>query len=183
MKFDIRAFVLPLIACLPLLLTGCPSSTAPTGSGPNEASQSGHEHGDGHDHDHAHNGPHGGHIIEIGDEEYHAEWTHDESGKVTVYVLDAAMKNDVPVEGETININVKLGDNAKQYTLESEGPSKFSTEDQTLVGNLEALSEAVTATLSLDINGKHYEAPITAGGHDHAHDHDHDHAHGEDHKH
>lgn len=170
MKFPLRALVLALAGCLPLAFAGCPSSTPPTE--PKAEGEPGHEHGE-HGHDHAHEGPHGGHIVEIGEEEYHAEWTHDDSGKVTVYVLDAEMKKDVPVDSETITINVKLGDNAKQYTLESEGPSKFSTEDKTLVGNLEALSEAVTATLSLDINGKHYESPITAGGHDHSHDHAH----------
>ena len=43
----------------------------------------GHDH---HDHDHAHmHGPNGGPVLELGDEEYHAEWLHDdESGKVTV---------------------------------------------------------------------------------------------------
>jgi hypothetical protein len=173
MKFATRSFALAVTGCLTLALSGCDSST----KSPPKAEEHSHEH-EGHEgHDHAAAGPHGGHIVEIGKEEYHAEWTHDDSGKVTVYVLDAAMKKDVPVDGETIKIAVKLGDNAKEYTLDAEGPmaSKFSIEDKTLVGNLEALSDAVTATLSLDIGGKHYDAPITAGGHDHEHDHDHKH--------
>jgi len=178
MKFDIPSLALPLAACAVLAFAGCNGSSSSTAE-PKAGDEHAHDHGEGghdHAHDHAHEGPHGGHVIEIGDEEYHAEWTHDESGKVTVYILDAAMKNDVPADGESININVKLGDNAKQYTLDKEEPNKFSTEDKTLVGNLEALSDAVTATLSVDIKGKHYEAPITAGGHSHDHDHgDHKH--------
>lgn len=176
MQFSLRTLVLALAGCLPIALAGCPSSTPTTE--PKAADEHDHDHGeDGHDHahDHAHEGPHGGHIVEIGEEEYHAEWTHDDSGKVTVYILDATMKKDVPLESQTIAINVKIGDEAKQYTLESDAPmsNKFSTENEALVGQLEALSEAVTATLSLDIGGKHYEAPITSGGHDHEHDHKH----------
>ena len=184
MSLDMRHALLSFAACIAIALTGCPDNTSAPGT--KTADEHSHDH-EGHDHahDHSHAGPHGGKVIEIGNEEYHAEWTHDDSGKVTVYILDASMKNDVPLESDTININVKFGDDAKQYTLEAESPmsSKFSIEDKTLVGNLEALSDAVTATLSLDIKGKHYEAPITAGGHDHAHDHDHDHAHGDEHKH
>jgi hypothetical protein len=173
MKFDIRSLALPFAVCAALAFVGCSGGSSKTDPkvGGEHAHDHGHDHD--HDHDHAHEGPHGGHVIAIGDEEYHAEWTHDESGKVTFYILDASMKNDVPADGDTITVNVKIGDTPKQYTLESESPSKFSIEDKALLGNLEALSEGVTATLSIDINGKHYEAPITAGGHDHDHGHKH----------
>ena len=176
MKFAARFLVVALACCVPLSLVGCNGGSATTEP---KADSHDHDHDHGHDHahDHSHAGPHGGHVVEIGDEEYHAEWTHDDSGKVTVYFLDASMKKDVPVESEAVTIKVKIGENEKEYTLESESPSKFSVVDQTLVGNLEALSEAVTATLSVDINGKHFDAPITAGGHSHDHDHGHDHKH------
>lgn len=168
MPSGLHSLVLILVAGISLSLTGCPSSTTTTNL-PEKAGEHDHDHA----HDHAHEGPHGGHIIEIGKEEYHAEWTHDESDKVTVYILDSTMKKDVPTGTDTITIEVKLDDNVKTYTLESESPmsAKFEIVDKTLVGSLEALGKGLTATLKLDIDGKHYDAPIS---HD---EHSHDHAH------
>ena len=170
MPSSLHSLVLILVAGVSLSLAGCPSST--TTNPPEKAGEHDHEDGHDHAHDHAHEGPHGGHIIEIGKEEYHAEWTHDESGKVTVYILDSTMKKDVPTGTDTITIEVKLGENVKTYTLESESPmsAKFEIVDKTLVGSLEA-RKGLTATLKLDIDGKHYDAPIS---HD---EHSHDHAH------
>src|SRR6476661_3501394 len=68
--------------------------------------------GDAHDHEHHHHGPHNGHLMELGEEEYHAEWTHDESGKVTFYILDSEAKKEVPIAADEITIGVKIGDNA-----------------------------------------------------------------------
>src|SRR5689334_20069810 len=62
---------------------------------------------DDHGHEHHHHGPHNGHLMEIGGEEYHAEWTHDESGKVTFYILDSEAKKEVPVAADEITIDVK----------------------------------------------------------------------------
>ena len=63
----------------------------------------GHDH-DGHTdceqdaHDHSTEGPHGGHLVELGNEEYHAELLHDEAAhSVTVHLLDAAGKQPVAV--------------------------------------------------------------------------------------
>src|SRR3982751_3555980 len=60
-------------------------------------------------HDHAHHGPHNGHLMEIGEEEYHAEWTHDDSGKITFYVLDSDAKKEVPIAADELTIDVKIG--------------------------------------------------------------------------
>src|SRR5437867_2390784 len=77
-----------------------------------------------HEHDHAHHGPHNGHLMEIGEEEYHAEWTHDESGKVTFYILDSGAKKEVPIAAEEITIDVKIGENApKTYKLQAVNPT------------------------------------------------------------
>ena len=78
-------------------LSGCngKANQAGTGKKPDE-----------HAHDHAHHGPHHGHLMEIGDEAYHAEWTHDESGKVTFYILDSDAKKEVPIAADEITIDV-----------------------------------------------------------------------------
>lgn len=139
----------------------------------------GHDHGDhdhgGHDHahDHAH-GPHGGEIIEIGDEEYHAEYLKND-GTVTIYVLDASLKNEVPIAAEEIAIETKIGDRTDTFVLSavdrSEGDepktAKFELVDKQLTGVLGSLGEGVTATLKLEINGKPYEAKIEKVDHHH----------------
>jgi len=172
-----------LFASIAIWATGCPGP-APTTDKSQGGEVHGHEHGEhahgeaehAHDHSHAH-GPHGGHVIEIGEEEYHAEWTHADDGTVTIYILDAAMKNEVPIAAESITIDTKIGENIASFTLpavdRSEGDmpksAKFELVDKNLLGVLETLSKGVTATLKADINGKNYEAPITHDDHGHKH--------------
>jgi hypothetical protein len=182
-----------LTASVAIWATGCPSP-GPTNNAA-KTSEHSHDHGDhdhaahgdekaagdkggehAHDHSHAH-GPHGGHIVEIGEEEYHAEWLHAEDGTVTVYVLDKEMKNEVPIAAETITIDLKIGETPKSFTLEavqrSEGDmpktAKFEVTDKGLVEVLKGLGGSVTATLKLDIDGKPYTAAITHDDHGHKH--------------
>jgi hypothetical protein len=60
-----------------------------------------------HAHDHEHEaGPHGGHIIEFAG--LHAEFCKEESKKkITLYILDEALKEAVPVETESLSISFK----------------------------------------------------------------------------
>jgi hypothetical protein len=154
--------LLALAAALPLGFIGCKSSTDST------KNKNGDDHGHDHDHDHAHGGLFGGHILELGKEEYHAEWTDDAAtGKVTVYILDSAMKKEVPIEAEKIAIKTKVGDKENTYDLEAinaaEGKaSQFSTTDKTLVTILTSVGEGTTATLDVTINGKQFTQPFAA---------------------
>ena len=183
MSFSKHLLAACLSASVAIWATGCPSST-PMANNPAKTGEHDHDHGPdgkghdekGHDHSHAH-GPHDGHIVEIGNEEYHAEWTHADDGTVTVYVLDAEMKNEVPIAAESITIDLKIGETSKSFTLEaverSEGDmpktAKFQVLDKGLVEVLKGLGGSVTATLKLDINGKPYEAAITHDDHGHKH--------------
>src|SRR6185436_6355616 len=72
-SFCLLAWVICALTCFG---AGCNGST-PSAPG---TSGDGHDHGHDHAHDHAHAGPHGGQIIEIGEEEYHAEMTHADDG-------------------------------------------------------------------------------------------------------
>jgi hypothetical protein len=169
------------VASVAVWAAGCPSP-APTTTPTTGGQEHGHEHGEhahgeaGHAHDHSHaHGPHGGHILELGNEEYHAEWTHADDGTVTVYVLDAEAKNEVPIPAEDITITTKIGEKTAEFKLpavnRSEGDmpktAKFELVDKNLLGVLETLSTGVTATLKVTINGKDYEAPITHDDHKH----------------
>lgn len=157
-----------------LTAAGCISSEPPK----KPAANGGEEHG--HDHAHVH-GPHNGHIIELGDEEYHAEWLHDEeTDLVTVYILDKDMK-ETPVTADMLTITViHYGTDGKAtetpYNLlpanASEGDmpkaSKFELTNKRLQTDLSAITpKAIEAKFAAKINGKDYAAEITHDEHHH----------------
>lgn len=198
----ILAMSLLLVATTSFL--GCGSSEAPTPS--SHADHDGHVDGDehashddhdGHDHDddeHGHDdhghpseGPHHGSLIELGNEEYHAELVHDEAaGTVTVYLLDASAKTSVPIYETKILVNLTHDGSAEQFELaaspQSTDPSgkssRFVSTDAELAEDLDI--EDVEAKLVATIGGKQYRGEIE---HDHDHEghdegddgHDHDH--------
>ena len=133
-------------------------------------------------HDHGHEGPHGGHIIELGDEQYHAELTHDEAThSVTVYILDGSAKNASPIETESLTINLVADGKPMQFTLaampldgEEGASSRFGLESEELLHEIE--EEGSKPRLSFTVGDKPFTAPIELGHHDH----DHGHAHGDD---
>jgi hypothetical protein len=150
-----------LAVALVLWLGGCTGPANPGATGKKVSDAHDHEH------DHAHHGPHKGHLMEIGEEAYHAEWTHDESGKVTFYILDSDAKKDVPIASEEIAIDVKIGDNPPvTYKLAAVNPmdgksAAFEVVDKQLLGVLETLkSPGIVATLKVTIDGKAYEQKI-----------------------
>jgi hypothetical protein len=115
--------------------------------------------------------------MEIGAEEYHSEWTHDESGKVTFYLLDSAVKKDVPIAAEEIAIDVKVGDYAPvTYKLAAVNPqdgksAAFEIVDKNLLGVLETLKDnkGTVSTLHVTIDGKQFDQKIEEHDHGHAH--------------
>ena len=163
----------PLALSAALYLAGCNGDTAKT-NGDGSAEHDDH----GHDHDHAH-GPHGGAIVELGeDHKYHAEWTTEGSGKVAVWILDSEMKKEVPIAAEKVTIETKDPKGANTYELlavnrtEGDMPTAFQFEIEgsqgtELLGTLEALGGEITATLKADINGDPREGKIEKHEHKH----------------
>ena len=162
-------------------LVGCESQNPKNAEGPVEMSEappaappSGH-------HEHPSEGPHHGALIELGNEEYHAELLHDEDeGTVTVYILDGSANNAVPIEAQEVTINLKHDGRGEQFKLaaapmedDPEGKSsRFVSNDAELGEDLHA--EDAEARLVVRIGEKSYSGEV---GHEHAHDHDHDHTH------
>jgi hypothetical protein len=151
-----------------LSLSGCGSSTsektASTGNG-------------GHEHAHPSEGPHGGSLIELGNEEYHAELVHDDAaGTVTIHILDSAAKASVPIDAGELTINVSHEGQAEQFKLsaasaEGEGKSsQFVSSSADLAQELD--HEHAVAQLVVTINGKQYRGTIE---HHHEHGDEHDH--------
>jgi hypothetical protein len=158
---------------------GCPGKSANK-----QAAGDKHAH-DEHDHDHAATGPHGGHILEFGTEEHHAELTHDDAtNRVGVYMLANDAKTIKPIAAKSVTINVAIDGKPNQYELKAAGPagepadtaSYFEIVNQPLcdlvAGKLDA--KDVKVELSVTIDGVPHTAKIDVEPHDH-HDHDHDH--------
>lgn len=60
-------------------------------------------------------GPHGGHLIELGEEEYHAELVFDkESRKTTLYVLGSDPHDAHPIDAKEIEFHLEAGDDYKE---------------------------------------------------------------------
>lgn len=134
-----------------------------------------HEHEGKVDHgDHAH-GPNGGHLVELGNEEYHAEWEHDDAtGLITIYLLDKDAKNLPETDATEIVIETKVGEKSSTYSLprvpsesETKKVSKFELVDKTLLNSLMA-TEGVSNTLKIKIGDKEFSAAVK---HDPSHDH------------
>lgn len=165
-----------------LFAIGCssevPATAQPNGTGTTVPSDA-HDHDLGA-HDHASTGPHEGQIIELGDEDYHAELVHDEEkGTVTIYILDGTAKNAVAIDATELSINLKQAGKGRQFKLaatpqdgDSTGKaSRFVSNDKDLNEALDA--EEATARLVVEIEGKSYTGKL-----EHHHDHE-----GHDHKH
>lgn len=157
------------VPILLLAMPGC-SGSASKPSAP-AAGAAAEEHG------HATKGPHGGDLIELGNEEYHAEMVHDEQAKtVTVYILDSAAKASVAIEAVDISINLKHEGRAEQFKLaaaadqgDAQGKSsRFVSSDAELVGDLDR--EGAEAQIAMTINGKPYRGAV-----EHAHEGEHGH--------
>jgi hypothetical protein len=125
-------------------------------------------------HEHPEIGPHKGELIELGDEEYHAEFVHDEDkNTVTVFILDAAAKESVPIEAKEVVINLKQKGKPRQFKIKAlphaSDPkglcSRFAAMDKDLCEQLEV--ESAAPRIQVTIKGKAYSGKI-------AHHHDHE---------
>jgi len=137
--------------------------------------------------EHAHeHGPNGGHIVELGEEEFHAEVAMDTTRKLTVYLLDEAVKAPKPVENGTLQIMTKV--DGKDVTLdltsapldtEKDGKcSRFELAADKVPGAIMDI-EGLAGDLSLKFGDKTLKTSLTEE-HDHDHDHEHEHEHKEE---
>ena len=82
------------------VLSGCgPGAKTETPAQHKEQAAGGHEH--------AEQGPHGGHMIVLGNDQFHAELLHDEpTHTVTVHLLDVARNQPVTSDQPTLTIQL-----------------------------------------------------------------------------
>lgn len=160
------------------LFLGC---GGPTDNGSNAGADAPHaDAADDHSEDaHPSHGPHEGDLIELGDEEYHAEVVHNhDNDSVTIYILDSAIKNAVAIESKEIVVNLQHDGKGEQFKLaaspeqaDAEGTSsRFVSTDKEFAEELD--HNHGDATLVVTIKGKQYRGKIN---HDHAGHEGHDH--------
>jgi hypothetical protein len=117
------------------------------------------------DHDHPTHGPHDGDLIELGDEEYHAEIVRSDTA-VTVYLLDGAAKMGPTIEGESINLNLSHHGDAKQYALagvaDVDAPGKFAeftSSDEEMLAIVKE-DNHLDISVSIEINGTNFRGTL-----------------------
>lgn len=164
-----------LVAC-----SGCekpaPAPTAPAAQVNKKDGD--HDHGD-HGHEHADSGPHNGQIIELGDDEYHAELVHDDATHtITIYLLDGSAEKSVTTPASEVTLNVVTKDKPQQFSLaakpQPEDAAGTSTCFELISDELcEILDDSKTkARVNITIGEKSFVGEINHADHEH-HDHDH----------
>lgn len=133
-------------------------------------------------HEHAAHGPHEGHLIELGDEQYHGEVVMDAATRtITVYILGSDAKSAQPIGETSVTLNLKVGETPTPLTLNAaplEGEAEGQASRFEIAG--ESVPEAIhdeedlQGDLVVTIDGQQFRGEIS---HDHGHEHDHDHAH------
>lgn len=155
------------IAFLVAGVVGCHRENAPLGASNAEEQE----------HDHSHEGVHGGQVIELGDENYHAELIHDDSThQIGVYLLDQTAQAAAPVAVTSVTINTVVADKPLQFALPAVPQpgdpagkaSYFELISEDLCDRLDA--GGGRARLGITIDGRPYVGEIETHGHGHAHD-------------
>ena len=160
----------PVVLLLSVALSaGCNSKTSgPAAEAPKD--EAGHA-----EHDHPTEGPHGGELIELGNEEYHAELTHE--NEAIVYLLDGSAKAAAPSDATEVTINLSHDGKGEQFRLaasrdtnDPEGKSsRFTSNDAELLKDLQEGHAEVA--LVVTINGKQYRGNLEHEHGEEEHDH------------
>src|SRR6202011_847954 len=114
-------------------------------------------------------GPHGGHLVELGEEEYHAEVVYDAKGaKVTVYLLDSTAKKPAPTDAKEITLTLTIDGNPQSLpakaAAEAGDPAGKSSRFE-LVGNADVKShvkdeEDLKGTVTAAVGGTTFTGEI-----------------------
>jgi hypothetical protein len=142
-------------------------------AGCNSANQGFHEVKKGarvKDQPHSHEeGPHGGHLVELGEEEYHAELALDpKASKITLYILDSTAKKPVPIDAKEIKLELTIGGQPKSFAAKavpdkddpSGKSSRFEVADNADIKANIKDEEDLKGSVTAPIGGKTYTGKI-----------------------
>ena len=148
--------------CITLGVAGCASKDNPVASHTADTDEQ-HEHSA---HVHPDEGPHQGVLIELGNEQYHAELLYDDQS-ATIYVLDSHAKQQVPIDVTEIMLNTTVAGQPQQFALiatpDSADPSGKSSRFVSQDGQLAALIHEHTAPMHVvvTIDGTAYRGTVS----------------------
>ena len=119
-----------------------------------------------HDHEH---GPHGGHLVELGEEEYHAEVVFDaKAARLTIYLLDSTAKKAAPIDAKDVSLKLAIDGKSESFQLpavpDSGDPQGKSSRFE-LAGNADIKAhikdeEDLKGTVSVKIGDKSFSGDI-----------------------
>jgi len=160
-----------------IAFVGC-TPKAPTEKNSADTNKEEHDHAA---HNHPTEGPHGGHLIELGNEEYHAELLHNEETKtITIHLLDGAGKKSVVVPVEKIALQLFQDGKLQKYELkavhqpkdDAKNASQFEVVNAKLCDTL-CHGTKVKGRLQVTIKNKSYVGTIEHTAHSHNEEHQH----------
>ncbi len=122
-------------------------------------------------HDHPDHGPHGGELVELGKEAFHAELVHGDEG-ISIYVLDGSATKTVAIAADKLVVSLKHDGQVNTFDLAARPDaedaaglaSRFVSSDQQLDEWLDAGAEGAVV---VQIEGKSYNGKVV---HDHNHE-------------
>jgi hypothetical protein len=165
-----KGLLLSIAAVALWAVAGC-TNEQPAAPPTSSASQ-GHDEQGHAEHGHGAEGPHHGHLIELGDEAYHGELLHDEqAGTITIYILDGPAKREVPVNEDAVVLNLLLDGSPRQVPLTARPTASDPAGQASRFELLDPeISEAIDqqqarARLRVTIGGKSYQGAITPHAH------------------
>lgn len=113
-----------------------------------------------------HKAPHGGEVLELGNEEGHLEMLHDpDGGKVTVYVFGSGFDKPVSVAKPTISIQTK--DGPADVPLTALDAKADGTAHGWKGEHAGLKTDPWDGRIRVKIDGKDYQSPLEGEGHAH----------------
>jgi hypothetical protein len=119
-----------------------------------------------HEHEH---GPHGGHLVELGEEEYHAEVVFDaKTAGLTIYILDSTAKKAAPIDAKDVSLKLAIDGKNEPFKLPAvpdTGDPKGKSSRFELAGNADVKAhikdeEDLKGAVSVMIGDKSYSGDI-----------------------
>jgi hypothetical protein len=119
-----------------------------------------------HEHEH---GPHSGHLVELGEEQYHAEVVFDpKTSKVTIYLLDSTAKNASPTDAKEVTLKLTINGKPETFSVPAApqaGDPKGKSSRFELAGNADIKShikgeEDLRGSVTANVGGKSFTGEI-----------------------
>ncbi len=152
------------LGILTLIALGCSEGVTPVST--SKPTKSTTDDQPAAEHDHPTQGPHAGELVELGNEEFHAEIVHGSGGEVAIYILDSKAAQPVLIHAQEITINLSHDGRAEQFKLlaspDTSDPAGQSSRFTIVDGELgrDLREQDVAAKLVVSILGKSYTGKI-----------------------